>query len=71
MGSAHAGPREALVNLPETERPALGAKAQATLYGDTITVLAHLRQLSDAADPMTRTFEARPAQLRLHSILCQ
>jgi RND family efflux transporter MFP subunit len=68
---AHAGPREALVNLPETERPALGAKAQATLYGDTITVLAHLRQLSDAADPMTRTFEARPAQLRLHSILCQ
>jgi RND family efflux transporter MFP subunit len=56
---AHAGPREALVSLPETERPALGAKAQATLYGDTITVLAHLRQLSDAADPMTRTFEAR------------
>lgn len=56
---AHAGPREALVNLPETERPALGAKAQATLYGDTITVSAHLRQLSDAADPMTRTFEAR------------
>ena len=56
---AHAGPREAPVNLPETERPVLGAEAQATLYGVTITVSAHLRQLSDAADPMTRTFEAR------------
>ena len=56
---AHAGPREASVNLPETERPALGSLAQATLYGGKVAVTAHLRQLSDAADPLTRTFEAR------------
>jgi RND family efflux transporter MFP subunit len=56
---AHAGPREASVNLPETERPALGSEAQAALYGGTVTVTAHLRQLSDAADSLTRTFEAR------------
>ena len=56
---AHAGPREAAVNLPETERPKLGARARASLYADSLTVPAHLRQLSDAADPRTRTFEAR------------
>ncbi len=56
---AHAGPREASVNLPETERPKLGARARASLYADSLTVPAHLRQLSDAADPRTRTFEAR------------
>jgi RND family efflux transporter MFP subunit len=56
---AHAGPREAAVNLPETVRPTLGSIARATLYGETGTVPARLRQLSDAADPATRTFEAR------------
>ncbi len=56
---AHAGPREASVDLPETERPALGSEAQATLYGGNVTVIAHLRQLSDAAHPLTRTYEAR------------
>jgi RND family efflux transporter MFP subunit len=56
---AHAGPREAAVNLPETIRPALGSIVQATLYGETASVPARLRQLSDAADPSTRTFEAR------------
>jgi RND family efflux transporter MFP subunit len=56
---AHAGPREAAVNLPETVRPALGSIVQATLYGETASVPARLRQLSDAADPSTRTFEAR------------
>ena len=56
---AHAGPREAAVNLPETIRPALGSFARATLYGKTESVEARLRQLSDAADPATRTFEAR------------
>ena len=30
---AHAGPREATVNLPETVRPAIGSPAQASLYG--------------------------------------
>ncbi len=56
---AHAGPREAIVNLPETVRPQIGSDAQANLYNDTVKVAAKLRQLSDAADPATRTFEAR------------
>ena len=57
---AHAGPREAVVQLPETLRPAIGSAGQATLFGkDAVTVPAQLRQLSDAADRATRTFEAR------------
>jgi len=57
---AHAGPREASVNLPETERPVIGSEAIATLYGDLKSRSpAHLRQLSDVADPSTRTYEAR------------
>jgi RND family efflux transporter MFP subunit len=56
---AHSGPREAAVNLPETLRPAIGSKAYATLYGSTTRVPVRLRQLSGAADPQTRTFEAR------------
>jgi RND family efflux transporter MFP subunit len=57
---AHAGPREAAVNLPETVRPAIESEASATLYGDLKSRSpAHLRQLSDAADPSTRTYEAR------------
>jgi RND family efflux transporter MFP subunit len=56
---AHAGPREAAVYLPETNRPALGSVAHATLYGGTENIPARLRQLSDSADPETRTFEAR------------
>jgi len=57
---ARAGQREALVQLPETLRPAPGSQAEATLYGDKNQfVNARLRVLSDAADPSTRTFEAR------------
>jgi RND family efflux transporter MFP subunit len=56
---AHDGPREAAVYLPETIRPALGSIVRATLYGETASVPARLRQLSDAADSETRTFEAR------------
>ncbi|MGH8290322.1 MAG: efflux RND transporter periplasmic adaptor subunit [Steroidobacteraceae bacterium] len=56
---AHAGPREASIDLPETLRPAIGSRAEAILYGSTARVPVHLRQLSDAADPLTRTFEAR------------
>ena len=56
---AHSGPREAAVNLHETLRPALGSTAYATLYGSTMQVPVRLRQLSNAADPQTRTFEAR------------
>jgi RND family efflux transporter MFP subunit len=56
---AHAGRREAIIELPETLRPAIGATAQATLYGSGLTGAAKLRQLSDAANRQTRTFEAR------------
>lgn len=57
---AEAGPREAVVALPETIRPAIGSVAEAGLYGaDGRRYAAHLRQLSDAADALTRTYEAR------------
>lgn len=55
---ARSGPREAIVALPETLRPALGTVAEARTYGG-LGGTARLRQLSDAADPATRTFEAR------------
>ena len=56
---AHSGPREASIDLPETLRPAIGSRAEAILYGSAAPLPVHLRQLSDAADPLTRTFEAR------------
>lgn len=57
---AHGGLREAVVQLPETLRPAVGSAAQAALFGQVGAVVpARLRQLSDAADRLTRTFEAR------------
>jgi RND family efflux transporter MFP subunit len=57
---AHSGPREAAVYLPETIRPTLRSEATAVLYGDLQSnSKAWLRQLSDAADPSTRTYEAR------------
>jgi RND family efflux transporter MFP subunit len=56
---AHDGPREALINLPEGVRPDLGTTASARLYGQDQIYQARLRQLSDAADPASRTFEAR------------
>jgi RND family efflux transporter MFP subunit len=55
---ARAGAREALVQLPETLRPAIGSTAQARIY-DGGTLPARLRQISDAADSASRTFEAR------------
>jgi RND family efflux transporter MFP subunit len=55
---ARSGPREAIVALPETLRPPLGAIAASRTYSG-LTGDARLRQLSDAADPATRTFEAR------------
>ncbi|WP_296412728.1 efflux RND transporter periplasmic adaptor subunit [Zoogloea sp.] len=56
---AHAGRREAVINLPETLRPEVGSVARAVLYRGGLTGAARLRQLSDAAAPQTRTFEAR------------
>jgi RND family efflux transporter MFP subunit len=56
---AHDGPREALIHLPEGVRPNLETAATARLYGQEQTHRAVLRQRSDAADPASRTFEAR------------
>jgi RND family efflux transporter MFP subunit len=57
---AHAGPREAVVWLPETLRPAIGSEAEASVYGaSSPRGKARLRQISDAADPQTRTYAAR------------
>jgi RND family efflux transporter MFP subunit len=56
---AHAGPREAAVYLPETLRPDSREVVRATLYAAADSVPARLRQLSNSADPNTRTFEAR------------
>lgn len=57
---AHAGAREAVIQLPETLRPNVGSVGRATLFGKKeVAVPVRLRQLSDAADRLTRTFEAR------------
>lgn len=55
---ARSGPREALVQLPETLRPPLNSAARARTV-DGGTGGATLRQLADSADPASRTFEAR------------
>lgn len=56
---ARAGAREAVVDLPETVRPPIGSVARATAFVGGGTSRARLRQLSSAADPLTRTYEAR------------
>lgn len=57
---AQFGPREAVVALPETIRPPIGSMAEASVYGrDGRRYTAQLRQLSDSADPQSRTYEAR------------
>lgn len=57
---AQAGPREAVVALPETIRPTIGSVAEASVYGSSgVRYTAHLRQLSNSADAQTRTYEAR------------
>lgn len=57
---AQAGPREAVVWLTEALRPDIGSEAQASVYGgDGLSGKARLRQISDSADPQTRTYEAR------------
>lgn len=55
---ASAGPREALIQLPETIRPSIGSAAQARTYSGA-SGSAVLRELSGAANPATRTFAAR------------
>jgi RND family efflux transporter MFP subunit len=56
---ARSGPREARISLPETIRPAIGSTASAAVFNSSASGTARLRQLSNAADPLTRTYEAR------------
>ncbi|QUT05592.1 efflux RND transporter periplasmic adaptor subunit [Sphingobium phenoxybenzoativorans] len=56
---ARSGAREAVIDLPETIRPAIGSVARAVPFGSDMSGNARLRQLSNAADPQTRTYEAR------------
>ncbi|MCY1422453.1 Multidrug resistance protein MdtA precursor [compost metagenome] len=57
---AHDGPREAVVNIPETQRALAGNTAQAFPFNASEgAVSATLRELSATADPSTRTFRAR------------
>lgn len=57
---AQEGAREALIDLPETLRPALGSAATARLYAQPAQSFpAQLRELSGSADPSTRTYRAR------------
>jgi len=54
------GPREAEVYLPENVRPAVGSEATAMIYSEqSKKYKVHLRELSKAADPVSRTFTAR------------
>ncbi|MGB3597728.1 MAG: efflux RND transporter periplasmic adaptor subunit [Pseudomonas neustonica] len=57
---AHSGAREAVINIPETQRHLADHTAAAQLFGDPDTVIpAKLRELSASADPVTRTYRAR------------
>jgi RND family efflux transporter MFP subunit len=56
---ARSGAREAVIDLPETIRPAIGSVARAVPFGSDQPGSARLRQLSNAADAQTRTYEAR------------
>lgn len=57
---AHHGAREAVIDIPETQRTLASNPAQALPFGATgHAVPARLRELSAAADPTTRTFRAR------------
>jgi RND family efflux transporter MFP subunit len=58
---ARAGPRDVVVALPETARPLAAAPAEVRLYDGDRVFPARLHSLSAAADPATRTYEARYA----------
>ena len=56
---ARSGDREAVVSIPETQAQGLPSEGHAYLYGSDARFPARLRELSAAADPLTRTYEAR------------
>jgi RND family efflux transporter MFP subunit len=54
-----AGPREALVAVPEDLARAAPASASAAIYGSSRAYPATLREVSGSADPASRTYAAR------------
>jgi RND family efflux transporter MFP subunit len=57
---AHDGAREAVIDIPETQLARAASRARASAFGNSGHVVdATLRELSAAADPVTRTFRAR------------
>lgn len=57
---AHDGAREAVIDIPETQRALADHPARAYPYGASgVAISASLRELSAAADTITRTFRAR------------
>lgn len=56
---AYDGPREVEVQVPELRRGSLPKVAEARLFGTDRSAPAQLRELSGAADPLTRTWRAR------------
>lgn len=58
---ARAGGRDAVVAVPEAIRASLPRQATATLYGTDRRYAATLREVAGAADPRTRSSEARYA----------
>ena len=59
MTLARSGEREAVVSIPETLVRDLPKSATATPYGSNASSSAVLREVSGAADPLTRTYTAR------------
>jgi RND family efflux transporter MFP subunit len=56
---ARAGDREAAITVPETQVAALPRVGHAVLYGSDRPLTARLREVAGAADPLTRTYDAR------------
>lgn len=59
MVLAQSGEREAVVEIPEDLVSDLPREATASIYGTDTSSSALLREISGAADPLTRTFTAR------------
>jgi len=56
---ARAGDREAAVAVPEVQVATLPRAGRAVLYGSDRPLTARLREVAGAADPLTRTYDAR------------
>jgi len=56
---ARAGEREAAVAVPEVQVASLPRVGRAVLYGSDRPLAARLREVAGAADPSTRTYDAR------------